>query len=99
PSRTYPLSLHDALPISAGSFIPSMPPRWSGVHRQGQGQRALRVRRQGLHHFISYDLRTTYPKEATQKRGVLDVSSKRAARGSVRSEEHTSELQSRFDLV
>jgi hypothetical protein len=53
------------------------------VHRQGQGQRALRVRRQGLHHFISYDLRTTYPKEATQKRGVLDVSSKRAARGSV----------------
>src|SRR3989338_8090115 len=59
PTEIYPLSLHDALPISAASF--SMTPR-RGAHMQA-------------------------------------LCSKPVPRSSIRSEEHTSELQSQFHLV
>src|SRR5699024_12770915 len=70
-TATYPLSLHDALPIYESS--PCSPPCWGradDAHAQGG-----------------------FP---------LAPSSLRPARGAElrhRSEEHTSELQSRFDLV
>src|SRR5437868_10147286 len=57
PSRTYTLSLHDALPISLGEIVHRLEP-------EGFGE----------------------PSSCRSRPGV-------------RSEEHTSELQSRFDLV
>src|SRR5207249_11889176 len=80
----YTLSLHDALPISlAGGHRRNT---WQSVARQlmPDWQELLRQRLSGL-------------ALAAEERG--DVHAELAAHLEERSEEHTSELQSRFDLV
>src|SRR5699024_12808434 len=69
-AQLYPLSLHDALPISRLSSSPANP----GRHRPGIFSRLIITR------SLRQDKTGNYPQTP-------------------RSEEHTSELQSRFDLV
>src|SRR5207249_6953590 len=89
-TKLYSLSLHDALPISGAH--PS-----SGRARGGQaGARALRV---GLHRQPAPERHARSARAPRARAGAV------LREGSVpglldrRSEEHTSELQSRFDLV
>src|SRR2546421_7576903 len=84
----YPLSLHDALPISSspGAWRSGAPPQRPAGWRAGSGS-CLPVAR-------SWDLAkpdTAPPRKPSSR------STTRA--GGARSEEHTSELQSRSDLV
>src|SRR5439155_25130648 len=73
PPQTYPLSLHDALPISSR--------RWR-CPRSGPGSATCRR-----------------PPRPTRCSTRSSPTSNRARRASSRSEEHTSELQSRGQLV
>src|SRR5207249_9220374 len=90
PTELYPLSLHDALPISGAQRV---------ERQQADARRAvdhapvvrLPHRVQRLKQPI---LATGSAGEDLLERRQLDV-----RRREVRSEEHTSELQSRFDLV
>src|SRR5207249_11803304 len=89
----YTLSLHDALPICGPS--PSCPPR--GSSRQS---------RTAALPFLYKALPSSDPCAATARHGSsirhipgFPESSSRLPTSAGRSEEHTSELQSRFDLV
>src|SRR5438105_7463399 len=73
----YPLSLHDALPISEGIAVELRSTPRTALHRDRRGV-AARIAHEALRLNV---------------RRVL-----RASAG-IRSEEHTSELQSRVDLV
>src|SRR5207249_10478707 len=87
PDEISTLSLHDALPIShGGSFSGTDRARFGGHH----------VRHSARGH--GDDLASPRP-AASGRRGVPACPDVQAARGNGRSEEHTSELQSRFDLV
>src|SRR5207249_10556746 len=96
-TEIYPLSLHDALPISGDfSFALSAAPNgstlreqfWSGsamdraINSAATEQRRIR----GVHNCIDVQLGDVAADD-------IDLSC------GFRSEEHTSELQSRFDLV
>src|SRR5207247_8806809 len=86
PSELYPLSLHDALPISLAL---------------ARGQQALGQRGRGLGADAGA---AAFSRPLARRPSVLacghSSSSSRANRSrSLRSEEHTSELQSRVDLV
>src|SRR5206468_11592816 len=95
----YPLSLHDALPISAGAVAPV------GVaHETSQFDRRLRLVRQhpeqrgnAVHAcLLAHGVLRGRPHWVA----ALGVDcSDGIGNASVRSEEHTSELQSRSDLV
>src|SRR5207249_12085883 len=88
PPEIYTLSLHDALPIS---------------HQRGGGQKLL------IHGIRNHPARRrppgapsprcarASPTRGARRSGDRDRSGRRSVRW--RSEEHTSELQSRFDLV
>src|SRR5207249_8019513 len=91
PTQTYTLSLHDALPISHRRVQPPLPDPDDAVEgryrqqQQRQPEQALQiVLRQGPVDQVAHHQRV----EQAQAGGRQD-----------RSEEHTSELQSRFDLV
>src|SRR5207247_5155534 len=88
-TASYTLSLHDALPISAGDAIQRpLPPRvWT--HNQHLLERILALVNvvPGEHHGMVALESTEPPIEPVFRRRQ------------VRSEEHTSELQSRVDLV
>src|SRR5699024_12320791 len=93
-TETYPLSLHDALPISRGQLGRSTRDQVRAHDRDRRDVVALI----GLGSSIAVVL--------LHEAGYVSVwwllaslSFIGAAQGSVRSEEHTSELQSRFDLV
>src|SRR5699024_12610345 len=84
PAQTSPLSLHDALPIS-----------WMGAPATGSSfscSTATGPEREGQ---AASCQSMTWP--SAHQESMIDVS--RAGPSSRRSEEHTSELQSRFDLV
>src|SRR5699024_12574336 len=83
PPPTYPLSLHDALPISATH-------RPTTTTKQHQPNRTGRSRR-----MIEYAIGDGH----TYYRALTLTDAINAAATNWRSEEHTSELQSRFDLV
>src|SRR5207248_11553190 len=98
PSPLYPLSLHDALPIScawgvmaAGSgFASSTPPRKPPATTPATKTRFHRPRE-----------RQSYLKNSTLPGKVVAQMWRRLAEtpNGLRSEEHTSELQSPYDLV
>src|SRR5207249_12039639 len=89
PPDTYTLSLHDALPISDAAERP--------VRRalQGRARQALRggharAVREGVSRTARQTVLQAVAREYAQEFGAVPPA---------RSEEHTSELQSRFDLV
>src|SRR5699024_12840537 len=84
------LSLHDALPICGAAELPGPLLRPVGAGEAGAGA-AERGRRAGGPGGAG-------PHPAAQ-RGGLGGPGRAAQAPGVRSEEHTSELQSRFDLV
>src|SRR5699024_12389060 len=84
PSGISPLSLHDALPISTGIAL---------IYKDGRGKPKLRY---------VYDIADTRPVRGAKMPYLWEVTQAKhdAIREALeRSEEHTSELQSRFDLV
>src|SRR5204862_1755256 len=88
PTAIYPLSLHDALPIWHGA-------RAGGERAaQGAGQKLKRC-------TVLYCTRMTFKLFAAVRRSFLifNFSDSVQQFGYTRSEEHTSELQSRRDLV
>src|SRR5207247_9455337 len=91
PPKSFPLSLHDALPISR-SWLPAdeaLPPASAGRIRPSS--RPLHDCSAGIH-----------PREAggdPSATGIPPVRVRPRPGRSWRSEEHTSELQSRVDLV
>src|SRR5690606_41449900 len=84
-TETYTLSLHDALPISPGKII-QRAKAFSGVVKKGRRVSAARPGRMRGH-------RGECPLR------ILQRSRSRTPTKDVRSEEHTSELQSRENLV
>src|SRR5699024_12396178 len=92
---TPPLSLHDALPISMCSPVSiaaNASASSSGISGKHRPQRTINDCR------ISDSCgKITYLPLCLKEAGVSNSIGKRLS--SVRSEEHTSELQSRFDLV
>src|SRR5207302_4720670 len=90
PTVIYPLSLHDALPISGRAAR-----AWSR-DRGAPGPRMRRLRPAGrLSQDHALDERRAPRGPAHLREGGLSP----GARGTSRSEEHTSELQSRENLV
>src|SRR5699024_12446347 len=98
PPACYPLSLHDALPIFSALLAAAVAEQPAGEDRG-----AIVA---GLEEFLLERLRSYYTAAgvsaevfaavaATGVRRLVDFDRRVAAR----SEEHTSELQSRFDLV
>src|SRR5699024_11640568 len=85
PTHIYTLSLHDALPISAGSLRP-----FKGLsdHTVVRDRNWLRQSTSNCAVF-NVNSRTRSREEEVASSATFDL----------RSEEHTSELQSRFDLV
>src|SRR5207249_11823535 len=92
PPRIYTLSLHDALPISGGAILVGrngkvVAPRTFG--RQGPEPDSPPIRPDAIFLLASITKPVVYMGALMLvERGLLN-----------RSEEHTSELQSRFDLV
>src|SRR5207249_12277715 len=80
----YPLSLHDALPICS-------PPAWPPSWWQSRRGRRPALRPPSSRHSYRLPLWRRAPRRSS-------YTAYRGGRSS-RSEEHTSELQSRFDLV
>src|SRR5699024_11968239 len=84
PTAISPLSLHDALPISLRRFFQLE--LESGRLRELDAELLARMLMGSLHHFVMGEVIAGGP--------VGHLSAEQ-----YRSEEHTSELQSRFDLV
>src|SRR5699024_12047511 len=98
PTHTYPLSLHDALPILAN---PAMSER---LQAEGWRELSLFVRdpETGVLIRVRYDLLSVSGIAVDIKKcqdARPEEFSKAIFNYAYRSEEHTSELQSRFDLV
>src|SRR5207249_10092444 len=92
---TYTLSLHDALPISHVGCDPDE------VRQRSTGQVGIEF---GKRNHLPAAGRVRGDVGVVDERTVLlgvlaGGASQKACRGQPRSEEHTSELQSRFDLV
>src|SRR5207249_10375753 len=87
PSQLYTLSLHDALPIFAHVTSAHHPSRGPSRHRLGHGRR--RLDRLWTTHLARHHAPADSP-HAVRRAPLPPI---------WRSEEHTSELQSRFDLV
>src|SRR5207249_11487252 len=88
PTHTSTLSLHDALPILIHEDVPLQP----SAEPRDQPQTDRRVRASG----------GEFPREpldVLEGRRDDDHGERRDSHPPLRSEEHTSELQSRFDLV
>src|SRR5207249_5607661 len=94
----YPLSLHDALPIL------ELPRRAKALFQSGQRASKSKASARDLHQLrieakkLRYTLemfQSTYP--PTVEARIASLHNLQTVLG--RSEEHTSELQSRFDLV
>src|SRR5207253_3925180 len=92
PPRLYPLSLHDALPISA---------RCARGHFRPDAYVLLRLDRRFVAFFLEYDRGTMKPVQLWHKfaRYYRYRDEGACRRDYDRSEEHTSELQSRGHLV
>src|SRR5207249_6254877 len=93
PSPSSPLSLHDALPISLRS-------RRSASHRPSRSRSSASLsptRRTRVHAAMEFDRYTIAL--LILRPDAPDLDEEAAAALQDRSEEHTSELQSRFDLV
>src|SRR5207249_11558522 len=95
--QLYPLSLHDALPIS-GTFTPS-----AFIRIGSDGQIVLTMpyveMGQGTYTSIPMLIAEELEVELEQVRLEHAPPNERLYANPLRSEEHTSELQSRFDLV
>src|SRR5207249_7603939 len=92
PPDLYTLSLHDALPIcSHGSISPSTTVNmgWAVISRSPRNSRCRSGSRSRSLRFRCPNSKSSCPWVTVSVLGFLFV----------RSEEHTSELQSRFDLV
>src|SRR5204862_7477066 len=89
-SEIYTLSLHDALPISIQPVVSSSASRACGLGGAGEASRVLS--RPCARWNTCSSTRSKSSRAAT-------TSSYTAACNDLRSEEHTSELQSRRDLV
>src|SRR5207249_7615790 len=92
PPELYPLSLHDALPIS-DSFFDLRQVLGVCFHHGHVGE-VLRL----AVLLAAIEVELIAPKDGTLHHRLGQVHARRAWKGK-RSEEHTSELQSRFDLV
>src|SRR5207249_8433274 len=90
PPHTYTLSLHDALPISGPWAGRTCAPA-STAHPRGPGDQQF-VGLVGAHQERRAEL-------LQQGHEAVGLGVMERDRGRCRSEEHTSELQSRFDLV
>src|SRR5207249_7728174 len=96
-TRTYTLSLHDALPISRTSAMDAWAFACHGP-RKIPGRRSSFAKGEPSDRTAHHRLRTWFVLHSGGRpRGRSALVS--VDRGSHRSEEHTSELQSRFDLV
>src|SRR5205814_10541996 len=98
-SQTFPLSLHDALPISCGDGMmdrfllsSSTTARWSVSHSQPCSSTSSKSWR-GTHWIVPSSLRVSPPEIPCHPRR------QRRPKIAYRSEEHTSELQSLRHLV
>src|SRR5206468_8560578 len=93
-----PLSLHDALPISTSITAPSMEEMFT-VSRQAQSARIAPTSARGNVKRMS----PTWARERNSNQRITATTTTAAAKTAAillwRSEEHTSELQSRSDLV
>src|SRR5206468_4861491 len=98
PPLSYPLSLHDALPISAPGRGPvrSTASTVAPYARLESSSRAQRLRSSTRPEPAGHDLVAALHEDL---RDVLRGARIRVLRHRHRSEEHTSELQSRSDLV
>src|SRR5699024_11933322 len=85
-AQPYTLSLHDALPISNNSYLVDPWAQWCSTDPD-QAAVATALRR-----ALAYSDRQGVVSVVAAGNGELDLTA-------ARSEEHTSELQSRFDLV
>src|SRR5206468_12412724 len=85
-----PLSLHAALPILAPPVLPPHVPRRSAGRRR---------RVAAVHRHRHAELQSRSETSRHQLRRVDDGELRRRVGGGLRSEEHTSELQSRSELV
>src|SRR5206468_6895478 len=98
-SETYTLSLHDALPIFARevhgghrTFFPGQTANFLPGVEVPQPRRAVLAARQS-------PSAVPQQRQAGDRRGMSFEAANQLSRRRVRSEEHTSELQSRSDLV
>src|SRR5690606_41671512 len=89
-SATYPLSLHDALPICLQRFPPEKQP----APQPQAAPPAAHPAHAGSHHWLSREPANRQGSEQQGDDYVGDVGNAHE-----RSEEHTSELQSRENLV
>src|SRR5207249_12079986 len=98
-SALYPLSLHDALPISLPARRAALVPPAAGRRRR---VREADRRRGGRRGFAPTSERRARGRERVRRRAETEVRRVvpvlAVVPRLVRSEEHTSELQSRFDL-
>src|SRR5690606_40330253 len=94
PPTTYTLSLHDALPISARAPASISASRYWTLKGRGQAQmtRPIKVLLVDDHEMVRIGLSAVLSTEE-------DLEVVGEAAGGARSEEHTSELQSRENLV
>src|SRR5699024_11261667 len=90
-SVTSPLSLHDALPICSSECRPH-----TEIH---QARVAASTLLAICTRSVSRSRERNWSARRCQRRGGPPVTAVTPAPGRPRSEEHTSELQSRFDLV
>src|SRR5207249_6702530 len=99
PTHTYPLSLHDALPIYHGAAAAGY---FAAIGNQKDYRRAQHIT------FLDQDRKCGIRLDALKRRvhiigDVEEINHYQQKRqrwvDGCRSEEHTSELQSRFDLV
>src|SRR5207249_5127348 len=95
PTRLTPLALHDALPISVAAFLAAEAKR--GVKASTIGRRVAAIRY--AHKLAGHEPPTNAESVKATVRGIRRSIGTAKARKTPRSEEHTSELQSRFDLV
>src|SRR5699024_12657787 len=96
-SPTFPLSLHDALPISHAELGKSDAIMVIAGASDGRHELGARLIEDG----VSKRFVVSNPSGASDKVGYAHCngSSRPTSATEARSEEHTSELQSRFDLV
>src|SRR5207248_9749588 len=99
PPHTYPLSLHDALPIWPEGAGPIRAVRRSRATARPCAARSDHRRRRRFVREASSRTRETRRRAASRDLRECEARSPTSAATPTRSEEHTSELQSPYDLV
>src|SRR5699024_12284441 len=98
PSATHTLSLHDALPISAAARVTDLRAREQELAELASEAATLPQCEQQLQQAVDTE-QTAVDRYQAARGHRQDLRERRLAGVAARSEEHTSEFQSRFDLV